>query len=506
MKALILAAGLGTRLAPITNDRPKSLVAVNGQPILLKQIANLYENGVTDITIVSGYKSEIIEKVVHENFPKTKIIKSINYASTNNMYSAYIARDIIGYNEYLMMNADVFFDASVIKALLSYDAPNAIATDIGEYLEESMKVVERDGGIVKISKEIRPEDALGVSIDLYKFSAEGGQAFFAKCAEYIEDMEQLTLWSEVALNDILSEVRFQACPVKGRWLEIDNHDDLAAAEKLFAERTDYFGNDVKKLKSKKLFLFDMDGTIYNEKTVFDGTHQLLNHINSISGKYIFVTNNSSKSVVDYNENINRLGIDAAGDNFFTSIEATILYLKKNYAYAKVYCQGTKSLVNTLEREGIDVTEKMEKVDVVLVGFDTELTSQKLRNTCEILLTQNVDFIATNPDLRCPVSFGFIPDCGSICAMISNATSKKPQYIGKPEPIMIEAVREKYNYKPEETVIIGDRLYTDIATGLNAGVDTICVLTGEATVEEIKRSVIKPTYTFYSVKEIWESLK
>jgi len=235
MKALILAAGLGTRLAPITNDRPKSLVPVNGTPILLKQIDNLHKNGVTDITIVSGYKADILEKTVHELYPEINIIESVDYATTNNMYSAYMAREVVGGGEFLMMNADVFYDASVITSLLACEAPNAIVTDIGTYIEESMKVVEKDGRLIAISKQISSEDALGASIDVYKFSAEGGNAFMAKCAEYIDEKKELKMWSEVALNDILSEVVFKACPLNGRWLEIDNHDDLAVAEKLFVE-------------------------------------------------------------------------------------------------------------------------------------------------------------------------------------------------------------------------------------------------------------------------------
>lgn len=235
VKALILAAGLGTRLAPITNDRPKSLVPVNGQPILLKQIDNLHKNGIYDITVVSGYKAEFLEKAVHEKYPDIQIIESVDYATTNNMYSAYLAKEAVCGHEFLMMNADVFYDASVITTLLACDAMNAIVTDIGTYLEESMKVVEKGGRLVQISKAIVPEDALGASIDVYKFSVEGGKAFFAKCAEYIEERCKLNLWSEVALNDILNEVEFKACPLNGRWLEIDNHDDLAAAEKLFAE-------------------------------------------------------------------------------------------------------------------------------------------------------------------------------------------------------------------------------------------------------------------------------
>lgn len=233
MKSLILAAGFGSRLAPLTDNYPKCLVEVNDVPILMKQIKNLIENGVTDITIISGYKADILEKRVKEVYPEIKIICSVDYATTNNMYSAYIARDAMNGEGFLMMNADVFFDSSVISKLLAFDAPNAIATDFGTYMEESMKVVEEHGRLIRISKSITPDEALGASIDVYKFSAEGAKAFFDKCCEYIEDKNEVKLWSEVALNDILPEVEFKACPLEGRWYEIDNHDDLEAAKELF---------------------------------------------------------------------------------------------------------------------------------------------------------------------------------------------------------------------------------------------------------------------------------
>lgn len=235
MKTLILAAGLGSRLAPITDNVPKSMVPVNGKPILVKQIENLLNNSVNDITVITGYKSEVIEELVRNNYPFINIIKSKDYINTNNMYSAYLAKNKLYGEGFLMMNADVYYDDIVITELLKEKYVNAIVTDIGTYNEESMKVTEENGRLVSISKQIDKEEALGCSIDVYKFSPKAGKAFFDKCSEYIDGKKELKLWSEVALNDILNEVDFIACPLKGRWVEIDNHEDLAMATNLFKD-------------------------------------------------------------------------------------------------------------------------------------------------------------------------------------------------------------------------------------------------------------------------------
>lgn len=264
---------------------------------------------------------------------------------------------------------------------------------------------------------------------------------------------------------------------------------------------DHFGKDAIGLKDKKLFLLDMDGTIYEEDRLFEGALDFLNRIREMGGRYVFITNNSSKSVRDYVDKVNRMGISADQEDFFTSSQATILYLKENHAGKCVYCQGTKSLVKELEDGGLNVvTEYSDQAEVILVGYDTELTTQKMHDTCK-MLKKDIPYIATNPDYVCPVSFGFVPDCGSFCMMYENATGRKPIFIGKPEPTMINFVRNKYGYSKEETVVIGDRMYTDIASGINANVDTVCVLTGEATVDDILTGDVKPTYTFNSVKDL-----
>ena len=235
MKALILAAGFGSRLSPITDSIPKSLVKVNGTPILFKQIANLLENNISDITVVCGYKANVLIEQVRQKFPSVKYVVSEDYSKTNNMYSAYLGLKATGIGDCLLMNADVFFDSSVIKNLLSFPFKNAIVVDIGQYNDESMKVVESNGYLTDIAKTINKEQALGNSIDVYKFDTFGCSLFYKKCCCYIEERNELKLWSEVALNDVLKECHFKACKLVGRWYEIDNFEDLEMAERIFSE-------------------------------------------------------------------------------------------------------------------------------------------------------------------------------------------------------------------------------------------------------------------------------
>ena len=268
---------------------------------------------------------------------------------------------------------------------------------------------------------------------------------------------------------------------------------------------DIFNKDMMSLKSKKLFLFDMDGTIYNGNVLFDGTLDLLSSIDRMGGKYVFITNNSSRSVNDYITKLTSMGIPVTKENFFTSTQATVMYINSNCANKLIYCMGTDSFFEELSRSGINVTTELrDDIGAVVVGFDTELNFEKIKKTCKIL-KKDIPYIATNPDYACPVEWGFVPDCGAICDMLYHATKRRPVVIGKPSPTMINYVMDKFKTDLQSTVVIGDRLYTDILSGVNAGVDTVCVLTGEATVEDIKEYKDKPTYTVNSVKDIFNAI-
>ena len=260
------------------------------------------------------------------------------------------------------------------------------------------------------------------------------------------------------------------------------------------------------LKNNKLFLLDIDGTIALDTKLINGTLEFMNYVLSTGGKYIFITNNSTKSIEDYILKFNKFEIEVDKTSFVTSSYATAIYLKEIYKDKKIFVLGTKSFIEELMRFNINVTEdKDEDIVCAVVGFDNELNYKKIENICELLLTRNIDYVATNPDLVCPTSFGFVPDCGSICEMIGNAVKKKPVYIGKPNKTIVEMCLEQTGFTKEETLVIGDRLYTDIACGINAGVDTAVVLTGEATKEDIKYTEFKPTYEFNSIKELYKEI-
>ena len=260
------------------------------------------------------------------------------------------------------------------------------------------------------------------------------------------------------------------------------------------------------IRNIKLFLFDQDGTLYLGNRLYPFTIPMLVRIKETGRRYMFMTNNSSKSVADYITKLAKLGISATREDFITSSQATAYYLKKYHPGKTLYVCGTKSLIAELEAEGFLTTTDLEKVECVVMGFDTELTFQKLEDVSKLLLTrENLPYIATNPDLVCPTEFGSVPDCGSVCQMIYNATGRRPVVIGKPSALMPELAMEQTGYKKEETAVVGDRIYTDVKSGLNAGITGILVLSGETTPEILAASEDKPHLVLQDCSEILSAL-
>ena len=261
-----------------------------------------------------------------------------------------------------------------------------------------------------------------------------------------------------------------------------------------------------RLADKRLFLLDMDGTLYLDEELFPATPALLSHIRSVGGRYLYLTNNSSRGVDAYVEKMRRLGISATAEDFLTSVDATIADLKRTHPDDLLYCFGTATFRAQLAAAGLHITDKLQDgICALVIGFDTELTFQKLEDAC-ILLMRGVDFIATNPDWVCPTWYGFVPDCGSVCQMLFRATGKRPRVIGKPQPAMVELALARTGFAPEQALLVGDRVYTDIACGVAAGIDTALVLSGESTLDDIVPGKTEPTWVFDDVGALLAALK
>ena len=426
------------------------------------------------------------------------VINNSDYEHTNNMYSLFLAKNYVNGSDFLLMNADVYFDANIITGLINLSG-SRIACDKSQYLDESMKIKFDGDKIISISKKISSLDYYAVSIDVYKISAKDSFILFDEIQDTIINRHKLNSWTEVALDKIFAYTNFQPYIINGRWFEIDNHDDLAKAQEIFKPD----------LKSAKLFMLDMDGTIYNENELIPGAREFFDILNARKIPYIFMTNNSSKNKADYVEKLNSLGIIANEKNIASSVNAVIRYLNINLkSGAKLYLVGTESFKQELLQAGYKIVPsdyRGSDIDCVVLGFDTELNYSKILGAC-YYVSRNYKYIATNCDLKCPVLDNkFIPDCGAIAKMIELAAGRTPIFIGKPNREMIDSVASEYNISNSEIVCVGDRLYTDIAAAKNAGAISVCVLTGEATRQEISESEFKPDYCFDSIKNLYEAL-
>lgn len=255
---------------------------------------------------------------------------------------------------------------------------------------------------------------------------------------------------------------------------------------------------MEELKNKKLYVLDMDGTIYLGSRLFPETIPFLERVRKHGKQYIFFTNNSSRSPQTYVERLNRMGIAAGREDIVTSGDVMIHFLKTHRKDKSVYLLGTPDLIESFQKAEINLVQ--ENPDIVLLGFDTTLTYEKLDRACHYI-RNGAEFLCTHEDINCPTEYGFMPDAGAMCALITASTGVKPRFTGKPHEEVLEILEAKTGIDRSRMVAVGDRLYTDIALGTQNGVASVLVLSGETTREDLGRSAVKPTITVQNIGEL-----
>ena len=474
-KVIILAAGVGSRLAPISTAMPKSLTKVAGREIIEHQIAGYLAAGVQekDITVVVGYMADVMTDYFEKNHPRINVIGNAEYAVTNNMYSLYMALNSLedSVPDVLFINnADCVYDAEIISGLLASQYENAIGSEIGAHNDESMKIsVDGSGKLINIAKTIGEADAHGLSIDLYKFSADAVKKLHDIVKDYIEVQKDRNQWTEVSFPELFKRVEVYPYDIKGgRWFEIDNLEDLSRADKLFAD-FDITGKDA--------LILDLDGTVYLGSNPITPA---VDWINSNAGNYDFyyLTNNTSRTPADYVKKLSAVGIHADEESIVTPLYALSDYIRAQ-GLKSAYLLANKSVEVYLKAQHPDVAfdYDFENNQAVILTYDDEINYEKFKNACVLLNNKPVEYLATHNDKFCPSPEGGLPDAGAYIALIAAVTNKEPSLIfGKPDVRLVASLVMKYG--ADKLAVAGDRLYTDKLLADNAGIDFICVLTGE----------------------------
>ena len=488
-QAVILAAGIGSRLKPITLRKPKSCVSVGSEPILARQLRAYAGSGVERVYVVAGYMrgqvSRLCDRVEaeFEGFEVT-VVENEVYANTDNLYSLSLVREAVEGEPFVLSNGDVVFDPEICERIVAGEG-NAVSCDTSTYDEEAMKVtVDGAGHIDHISKDVSPSEAYATSTDLYRFSPSFSAALFDEIDRLIEQREGYTGWTEMAIDRLLGTTAEPVEPldIAGLpWVEVDDYDDLTTADIRFA--------DLQGFDDKRAVFLDLDGTVYLDEELVPGAQEVIEGLRARDIDVYFLSNNSSQWKTDYAQRLRSLGIEAAPSDVLLSTDGVIEYLR-SAGDGRAFVVGTTAMREAMREHGIELTA--EDPRYVVVGFDTELTYEKVRRAT-LAIRDGAEFLLAHPDMVCPTSEGFVPDCGSIGAMVEAATDRTPARIfGKPNPEMIQHVLDDCGYAPAEIVVVGDRLETEVEMAHRVGCDSVCVLTGDADRVDVEESGLDPS--------------
>ncbi len=251
------------------------------------------------------------------------------------------------------------------------------------------------------------------------------------------------------------------------------------------------------------YIFDLDGTVYLGESLLPGAIQVISALREAKARIVFLSNKPIQTTVSFAEKLTRLGIPTVPEDVVNSSQATVQYLLKKMPGARVFVIGEPSLIHELTEAGFQMAEHPKQTDLVLVSLDRGLTYEKIHFGYHAA-KNGACIMATNPDLVCPMPGDEIVDAGAIIAALEALLGRPIDgVIGKPSPIMIQTVLEHMQISPQACLMVGDRLDTDIAMGVAAGMQTALVLTGVTDREMLKRSSFHPDFVLERLEQLLE---
>ena len=249
----------------------------------------------------------------------------------------------------------------------------------------------------------------------------------------------------------------------------------------------------------RCFMLDMDGTFYLGDNLLEGSLSFLEKLRETGRSALFVTNNSSKSGQVYVEKLRRMGVTEPFLQVLTSGQTAGRYCLRTFPGKKAYVLGNDLYKAELQQMGLPMTE--DDPNYVLIAYDTTLDYAKMTKVCDFVRA-GLPYIATHPDFNCPTETGFAPDIGAIMAFIEASAGRRPDLIlGKPYSGIVEDALAVTGLDKSQLAMVGDRLYTDIATGVNFGMLSVLVLTGESTHQDVEDGPVKPDLIFERLSDM-----
>ena len=252
------------------------------------------------------------------------------------------------------------------------------------------------------------------------------------------------------------------------------------------------------LRRKKAFICDMDGVIYHGNKLLPHVPEFVDWLHHNDKKFLFLTNSSERSPRELAQKLGRMGLDVSEDHFYTSALATASFLASQRPGGSVYAIGEPGLLNALYEAGLSMNDY--NPDYVVFGETRSLNYEKIEHYVKLVFS-GAKLIGTNSDLTAPGENGIIPACRALISPIELTTGKSAYYIGKPNPLIMRHALKKLDCKREETAIIGDRMDTDIIAGIESELDTVLVLSGVTSLEDLRMFPYRPAYILKDVGEV-----